>query len=489
MKKKLLIAIISLPAALVLLLIVGMLAIKSVVTKELLVDQMESAMNLRADVKELNISLFSVVSSIELRGVRLAPRDRFADAATPLKDRPQLKSALISAEAFDLKFSLGPLLQKRFELKRLVLNRPEVNLVLFENGGNNLSGLFTTPRTVAGKRNPALDNKAETKPASKPARRPAPKSGPGEKAQPFTARDLPVATKLDEIGMKNATVNIRVRKTGQLIRISGLTTKVDDIDINPEDLVGHNKADVRFDMNVSIIGRDGQESAALGLRSGGRVTPFEPKTGRVNPFLTYALTVRRGSFVDGMPLLKQLGGAFPLLEKAGLKMEGVGKKAELQADTAVRVSYGGGRVTFLDDIALKTMHYDLSLNQKSWIQTTNNEHLFRGSLLASKEESARAVQSVDARLEKALAKAQGVDKAEVRRQLLGGVLKGDQIALPFTSSGNIQSPTVRLGVGLPSIADLLKGQAGNLVKGRLNDALNKNPKAQELMKKLPKLPF
>ena len=486
MKKRLLIIGASLPVLFILLLIAGMVAIKSIVTKELLVDQMESSMNLRADVRELKISLFSVVSSIELSGVQLAPRDRFADAATPLKDRPALRSALISADAFDLKFSLGPLLQKRFELKRLVLDRPQVNLVLLANGGNNLSALFTTPKVVAGKRNPALDRKGGQKPAAQPTKKK--NTGP-EAAKQFTARDLPVAAKLDEIGMKDATINIRVQKTGQLIRISGLTTKVDNIDIDPEDLTKHNGAEVRFDMNMKILGRDGRESAGFQLRSGGRITPFEAKTGRVNTQATYALTVRRGSFVDGMPLLQQLAGAFPLLEKAGLKMEGVGKKAELQSDATLRVSYGAGRVTFLDDVTLKTTHYDLMIQQKSWVQTGNDQHLLQGSLVASKEESARAVKSVDSRLDRALAKMKDVDRAEVRKQLLGPVLKGDQIALPFTSSGNIKSPTVRLGVVLPSIADLLKGQVGNLVKGKLNDAISKNPKARKLMKKLPKLPF
>ncbi len=484
--KKWVIILSAIPVVLIVVLLVGMLAIRSIVTKELLVEQMEATMNLRAEVRELDISLLSAVSSIELRGVKLAPRDRLADAATPLSERPPLKAALISAEAFELKFRLGPLLQKRFELQRLILDRPQVNLVLLENGGNNLSALFAPPKVVGGK---PREVAPATKAAAEEAKKPAAKKEPDAPAKPFTARDLPIAAKLDAVGMDNANINVRVQKTGQLIRISGLTTRIDNIDIDPADLARHNGADVRFDMNLAVIGRDGKEAGAFALRSGGRVTPFEAVSGRVNTAVTYALTLKRGSYVDGMPLLQQLAGAFPMLEKAGVRLEGATKRAELQADASLRVAYGGGRVAFLDDVVFKTKHYDLALRAKSWIQTTNDQHLFSGQLLATPDESARCIQSVDARLEKALAKSKGVDKAEVRKQVLGPILKGDRIMLPFTSSGSIKSPSVALGVELPSLTDLLKGQLSGLAKSKLDEALKKNPKAKELMKKLPKLPF
>lgn len=488
MKRKLIVVLLSGCGVFLVALVAGMILLKSLLTAEFLVTQLESNMNVRAEVKELNISLFSIVSSVELRGVKLAPRDRFADQAVPLKERPALTGAVISAGAFDLKLRLGALMDRRFELERLVLDEPEINLVLFASGQNNLSSLFGAPKTVAGKPNPAYGKKPATEEKTKPTE-PKAAAKEQEAAKPFSVRDLPIAANLKALGIEKGKVNIRVERTGQLLRIAPLTLTVKDIDIDPADLAKHNQALVRFDMGLSVLGRDGKESSRFGLRSGGKVVPFDSKTGQVNTSVTYKLTVLQGTFIDGFALTNQLAGAFPLLQKAGVELKGVGGRAELSKDVALLVGYGGSRVTFLQSALFPTKNYDLNIDKGAWLQLNSNQHLLTGSLLASKEESARAIASADARLEKALAKTPDVKKEDLRKQLLGPITKGDRISLPFSSSGDIRSPTVRLAVQLPSLADLLKGQLGDLAKGKLNKLLKDDPRANELRKKLPKLPF
>src|SRR5690242_19120945 len=75
-----------------------------VLNENFLVQQIESSLNVRADVKKLNVSLFSIMSSIELDGVSLAARDSFANAGAELSTRPPIANPVLSIGKVDLKF-------------------------------------------------------------------------------------------------------------------------------------------------------------------------------------------------------------------------------------------------------------------------------------------------------------------------------------------------------------------------------------------------
>ncbi|HMY45795.1 MAG TPA: AsmA domain protein, partial [Leptospiraceae bacterium] len=49
-------------------------ALKVVLNENFLVQQIESNLNVRAEVRKLNVSLFSAMSSVELEGVSLGAR-------------------------------------------------------------------------------------------------------------------------------------------------------------------------------------------------------------------------------------------------------------------------------------------------------------------------------------------------------------------------------------------------------------------------------
>lgn len=469
MKKIVIIAGGAVAALLLVIVVGGFLALKVVVNEEFLVNQIESSMNVRAEIKKLNISLFSAMSSVEVEGLSLGERDSDANNAVPLAQRKPLERPVLSVKTVDLKLSFLPLLiSRRFELKRFVLVEPAVSMALFENGTNSLTPLFKAPRIVAGKPNPALEAKNE----------------PEEKKEgddkPFTARDLPVSASLQEIGIKNGNVTLLLQKTGQTIKVSGLTLMLDSIDIDPADLVKHNSIRISMDANANIISARKTDAAGLMIRSGGTVQPFDPKTGEVTTGVEYLVTVKKDSYISGMAAFDQLAGELPVLNKVGFSWKKLADKALLLRDVDVKVRYSRGLVTFLEDAAFPTAHYDLVLKKGSTMNTAAGTHSFQASVRASESESKEILERFDRGIEKKLKGAMTVEQARARA--LGTLLNQGKVELPFTSLGSFEKPDVKLLAELPSITDILTGGASDAIRNKLNERI---PGGGDLLKKLP----
>lgn len=467
MKKILYFIVIPLFAILALISASAWYALKVVLNENFLVQQIESNLNVRAEVRKLNVSLFSAMSSVELEGVSLGARDSYANQGTVLSERPPMKGSVLTIGKIDLKFSLLPLLRRKFELNRFMLSNPVVSMTLFANGGNSLKPLFQKPLIVGGKPNPAL--------AEKPAETTA-----KEEEKPFSAKDLPISADLREIGLKDATVNLLMQKTGQLIRVSGLTLVIDSIDIDPADLVKHNNVHLDFDANVNVISVKQTDAASFLIRSAGNVTPFDAKTGEVSTGVEYALVVKKDSFITGMAIFDQLAGELPVLSQVGFSWKKLSEKAVLLRDVNVRVRYSHALVTFLDDTVFPTANYDLLLKKGSTINCATNEHNFNASVRATEAESKEILARFDRGIEKKL-KGQSVE--DVRNRVLGKLIQNGQVDLPFASLGNFANPSVKLLAELPSLTDVLTGSVKDILKNKLDQKIPGVGK--ELLNKLP----
>jgi len=450
--------------------------LNKVLNENFLVQQIESNLNVRAEIKKLNISLFSVMSSVELEGVSLGARDALANSGAELSQRTPMKNAVLSVNKIDLKFSLIHLLAKRFELNRFLLIGPVVSLTLHEDGTNSLTPLFKKPLIVAGKPNPALTEKAEPETKDKKTK--------DEPEKPFSVKDLPISASLKQIGIKDGSVAVVMAKTGQLIRIGGLSAMVDSIDIDPADLVKHNSVQISFDADVVVVSAKKTEAAGLLMRSGGLVTPFDAKTGYVTQTVEYNLVLKKDSFITGLAAFDQLAGELPVLNKAGFSWGKLADRAALVRDVNVRISYSHGLVTFLDDVVFPTQNYDLHLKKGSWMNATTNGHNFNASVRASESES----KDVLARFDQGIAKkAKGQNVEQLRNRILGKLVVDGRVELPFQSAGNIAHPDVKLLAELPSVTDILAGSAKDALKDKINQRLppGARDKAKDVMNKLP----
>lgn len=146
--------------AILLIIIIAFVLAGSIITPSFLVKQIESSLNVRAHVEKVNINLFNVLSGIEIEGIVLAPRDEVANKGTPLDERKSKPKGTIQLGKVDVKISFLALLTKTVKVNKMVLKQPEISLTMNEDGGNNLTSLFKTPKIVDGEKNPALSPEA-----------------------------------------------------------------------------------------------------------------------------------------------------------------------------------------------------------------------------------------------------------------------------------------------------------------------------------------
>ncbi|MDZ4727254.1 MAG: AsmA domain protein [Leptospira sp.] len=476
--KKILIGVGGFFGLLIFILVVALVFAGSFLTNEFLVKQIESAINVRANITKVNINLFSALSSVEVEGIQLTYRDDVADKGTPLADRKELKSAVISIGKADIKLSLLGILMKKFELKKLLISEPKVSFIMFENGGNNLTTLFKAPAIVNGEPNPALTPEAiaERKREAEEERRAA----KDEPSEPFTAKDIPVAIKMGVVGAEKGDIQVTMKKTGQVIQIKGLNFKLSDIDIDGSDLESHNHVGVKFDADVTIIGKSKQEAAKFLLDTEGDLQPFVVKSGLVNPSVVYNVTMEEDSFLSGFAAFDAIAGELPMLNQAGLKLDKLKEKSELKKDVSFKISYADGKITFLDEPTFPTKNYDLQINKGSYLIVTNNQHEMKMGMLYDEDESKKSIAGVDAKIKDAT-KGSG-DPKELRNKVLGSLIKNERINIPFKTSGDIRNPNVTLGVEIGSMSDLLGGAIKGAIKGKIGDELKKIPGGDALKK-------
>jgi len=475
--KKLVIGISIFLVGLVAILVTGLFLVGKVVTPEFLVSTIESSINVRANVEKININLLSLFSSIEVEGIGLGKRDEVANKGIPLAERQDKFSPVLGLGKVELKLSIGPLLSGKFSLQKLLLIEPKVNLVLFSDGGNNLTPFFKPPLVVNGQPNPALSPEAlaERKKEEEEA-----KSEVEEPSKPFHIRDLPVAIQVGTVGVKNGSVTVLMKKSGQTIYLNSLDFIISDLDIDGKDLASHNKLDLDLDVNLLIKDKTGKDSTELLLETSGTINPFVVATGAINPSVEYKITMLKGSFLSGLAAFDAASGEMPMMKSAGLKMDKLNEKATLEKDVQFKVKYGNGRVTFLDSPTFPSKNYDLTIQKESYIQLTDNTHEWKLGVLYEKEESTKSISNVDKQIQDAT-KGQG-DPKEIRNKLLGNLVQDGRIQLPMKTYGDIRNPSVELGVQLGSLTDLIGGAVSGAIKGKVGEELKKIPGSDALKK-------
>lgn len=468
-------------ATILLIVIIALVFAGSFITPSFLVKQIESAINVRAHVESVNINLINVLSGIEIEGIILAPRDEVANQGTPLDERKSKPKGLIQLGKAEVKISFLALLTKTLKVNKIVLKQPVISLTMNEDGGNNLTSLFKTPKIVDGEKNPALSAEviAEKK---KEAEEEAKEEASSPPSGPFSIKDIPIAIKMGLVGIQDGNIQVNMRKTGQQIQIQKLDLELTDIDIDGSDLDSHNNVDVNFDADVTIVGRNKKEAAKFILETDGKVVPFVVKTGLVNPKVIYEVTMKEDSFVSGFAAFDAIAGELPVMNQAGLKLDKLKEKAELRKDVSFKVEYSNGKVTFLDEPTFPTKNYDLQITKGSYIVTTTNYHEMKMGMLYDEDESKKSLASLDEKIKQAT-KGQGDTKA-LRNKIVGNLVKDERLFIPFRTYGDIRNPSVELGVGLGTLTDLIGGAVKEVIKGKAADALKKIPGAGDALKGL-----
>lgn len=442
--------------------------LSGIITPNFITSKIESSMNVRAEISSVEINLLSLLSSFEVKGIKLAPRDKFADDAVELSKRPPLKTASISAEGAKLSFSPLALLKAKLTVTEIILKSADIGIIIFNNGSNNLKTLFQSPLTVDGKPNPDLSIEAVEERKKEEALK---------KDKPFTAKELPVSAGIGKIALENSKIRVHLQKTAQDILLTINRFTLSDIKINPKDLAHENSVNFSSSLSLSASGVSGQKGLMLISELNGNIVPFDQNTGYVNPAVSLDAALKKNSYISGFAVFDSFASGLPMLDNIGLQMDKFREKAVLEKDAKVKIFFHDAVISFAEGAEFSTKYFQLNIDKGARIIPVLNEHKFSGSVMLSEPDSKEAL----AKFEKTVSEKAGKqDVSSIKNEILKAITKDGKIFIPFSSEGSISSPSVKILVPLPSLADLLKGAAVDMLKNQLKDQLNKNPGADKI---------
>jgi archaellum component FlaF (FlaF/FlaG flagellin family) len=289
MFKKLLIAIGAIIVLIVVLVIVAGVIVSKKVDKEFISAQMAKALNRQVHIEKIDVSIFSVLSGIEVENVDISNFKTPRELEGLQGKMVAAGDAFASMKSLRFKIKIMPLLKKQVELKELVLYSPVINL------SKNRQGVLNIDDLTKSKKQPADKEK-------------------NEPSKPLTADDIPMAVAIGEIGMKDGTINYYDGEHDQRFQIYKLTTLAHDISIDPKDLEKKDEIKINFGMGIKTVGtmKTGSvKSFDVTINATGRVIPFDNKTRLLGPEAIVHIAVPDGE-ITGLEIFKSIA-AIPIL--------------------------------------------------------------------------------------------------------------------------------------------------------------------------------
>jgi len=289
MFRKLLIAIGAIIALMAVLVIVAGIIVSAKVNKEFISAQMAKALNRQVHIEKFDVSIFSVLSGIEVENVDISNFKTPQELESLQGKTVAAGDAFASMKSLSFKIKIMPLLKKQVELKELVLYSPVINL------SKNKQGVLNIDDLTKSKKQPADKEK-------------------NEPAKSLTADDIPVAVAIGEIGMKDGTINYYDGEHDQKFQIYKLTTLAHDINIDPKDLEKKDEIKINFGMGIKTVGtmKTGSvKSFDVTINATGRVIPFDNKTRLLDPEAIIHIAVPDGE-ITGLEIFNSIA-AIPIL--------------------------------------------------------------------------------------------------------------------------------------------------------------------------------
>ena len=286
MFKKLLIAIGAIIAVIVVLVIVAGIFVYTKVNKEFIASQMAKTLNRQVYIEEIDVSIFSVLSGIEIKKVVISNFKTLRELES-LQGKPVAAGDVFAGmESLRFKVKIMPLFKKQVDLKELVLYSPVINLSKNKQGVLNINDL------IKSKKQKELQ----------------------EPAKPLTADEIPVDIVVGEIGMKNGTINYYDGEHDQKFQIYKLTTVAHDINIAPKELEKKNEVKLIFGMGIKTVGmmKTGSvRSFDITIDATGKMVPFDVRTRLLEPEVIIHIAVPDGE-ITGLQIFKSIA-AIPIL--------------------------------------------------------------------------------------------------------------------------------------------------------------------------------
>ncbi len=434
---------------LLLLIVIGIVAlpalIKSWVTAESFVRQIEAEFNCRASIDSIEIVIFKRPSKIILKGLALGPRDEFAVAEVPLGERPPMNEMVSHCESIHLELQLGSLLTRQLNVQEFAVKNLNIQTILRKDGSNSLDDLFQSHEDANEKESSQVEKTGTDKEVKDT------QPGGGE---PLNARDLPLSMIADRLAIEGGSIFAQVEATGATIVVDDIRAEATEIDLNPGDLVNHNRMLIGLSMLVGVDSPQDKGVRYAEFRFDGTAAAavFDPGSGDLDPSLLADLVIAEGSYIDANPTLEAVADLLKGLEEYGIDIGEVNLRGEFKEPVETRLEWAGGVLRILKETIFNVGDYSLVLAPESWLDANKDQHEFQGAVIASEERTQKAIVEVDEWLE---SKVSVLANPSVRNTLLAPVMEDGRIRLGFRSSGEMGDPKVDLVTRLGSISDVL----------------------------------
>ncbi len=490
MKKRLLIAALGVFLIVAVALAVGLWLAKGQLTPDSLVRRLEAEKNCRARLDGCVASLFP--PRVTLTGLLLVPRDAEADAAKPLASRAAIadvNDTVIRCGTADVELSLWALAMQKLDVTNLLFKDVEVKFNIFANGDNSLKALFEKPETVAGQPNPKAakhadpaEKTAKKEKKEKPAPKPATVEGDEEPEGPrFQASDLGLPASLKLAKLENARIKVRNKKTKSAFELYGLNLTLSDIAVDPGNLAKDNRASLELATHLAVDSRKVEKLryCDLNLTAGGKITPFDPATGFLNPDTLVEVGILKGSLLQGLPVFDKFQSKLEPLAAVGIKLPLINGKTTTQTDARLKVNVYDNILRVTDDVPLTFEDYGLTLRAGSWLDLATENHQFTSVLTASEVHSAKALGDAKSFLTGTL----GQPGEKIYQKVVDVMVRENRLSLEFLSTEDIGKPKVELQGPLAKPKELLKEALSGVLGGVLDGFLNKKDDKKDDKKK------
>jgi len=416
---------------------VGYFTLQQLSNPDNLVRQLEHHYNLRAEVMESKLSL-GFPTRLEISGLSLASRDESVEQGLPQAERPPLESiASVDFIAVDLR--TFPLIAQRFVIENVSVERPSVEMEVFENGTTSFDTLIKPPPSAkgAGARDAKTADDSEA-------------SGLGV----AKATEMPLPTILGTLSIEDATILAKVAKSKTTVQIHRGIVHLTEVDINPRNLVDHNSANLELS---AWIGVDSDEKNTryldLSFDGSGAIQPFDPETAELNPSLSAQVTVRKDSWIDTLPLLDDMEELIHQLEDFGVNLDSVRLRGDFSEDTTASFNASRRDLKMTSDFMIPVDDNFIVLEEGSWVNAGKNDHDFFVTFIASERLTRRAEDEVDKFLRSKMGDGPAVP---IKTALFRSVKQGDFLVLRFNSKGDLGDPKVAALTPFGDVGGLLK---------------------------------
>ncbi|MEJ5361377.1 MAG: AsmA family protein [Spirochaetota bacterium] len=424
------------------LIIVASIVLMLIVTKDMIAGQMEKALNRHVTIEKIDVSIFSIVSGIEVKGVAIS-NFKTPQQLEALKGKPVEKGDLfIGLDSFTFKLKFLPLLQGKFELRELLLTSPKINITRYQSGAFNFSDLIKPSKE---------EKKVEEVKKEEPSK-------------PLTADTIPISITIGKVGIEKGTITFVDQSLQQTLQLYNLNALVHDIEIDPKDLAKKNQVKVKLDIGIKTIGKTSSgsvESFDIGLASRGTVKPFDLKTRILNPEIALKAGSPYGTMtglqifdaIKSNETLANYSGKFDFLSKDVKWKNGyvdIWYKGGLLKITNGKISTDDYAGNFKADLNLNTKavnaDIDMTLNEK------HNKSIYNGI-----EKNASRLIKGDV--------AKYVKPDMVAKKAFGYLTNKDgKVFLQFLVTGTMDKPKTKLvAPKLPSLMDVIKDIGGDAV--------------------------